>query len=264
GRARALAERGLAGAGAGPGRCALLEVLSDIDLYAGRLQASAATAEELMTLARQTGDVHGVAIAIQNLACAQSYAGRSEQADQALRLPRPADSELSPSDLGWLAYGEGEVVLDRDPQRALPALDRAIALADGVGNRFLGGAARVSASSLRARCGDAAEALAAFAAVIDHWRLQGDLVHQLTTLRNLAVLLQRVDAAPEAAELLGAVDAAPLAPTFGPEAARLAVVRDWVITSLGETPAQRLRAIGAARTVAQAADAASLHLARLR
>ncbi|MGH3910717.1 MAG: ATP-binding protein, partial [Pseudonocardiaceae bacterium] len=263
-RARELAERGLVAAGSGPQRCAPLEVLSDIHLYAGRLAASAAAARELLALSRIAGDAHGIVIAIQNLACAESYAGRPEQAERVLCTERPPDAELCPSDRGWLAYGEGEVVLDRDPSCALPALDRAIALADSVGNRFLGGAARVSACSLRSRCGDAAEALAAFAAVIEHWRRQGDLVHQLTTLRNLAVLLQRVDAAPEAAELLGTVDAATLAPTFGAEAARLAVVRDWVVSALGETTAQRYREAGATRTVGAAADTALAHLARLR
>jgi tetratricopeptide (TPR) repeat protein len=264
GRASELVERGLAAAGPGPQRCLPLEVLSDISLYAGRLTDSAAAARELLELSRAAGDAHGVVIAIQNLACAEAYAGSPERADRALLTEHPPDAELSPSDLGWLAYGEGEVVLDRDPQRALPALDRAIALGDSVGNRFLSGAARVSACSLRSRCGDAAEALAAFAAVIEHWRGQGDLVHQLTTLRNLAVLLQRVDAAPEAAELLGAVDAATLAPTFGAEAARLAVVRDWLVRRLGETDALRRRQAGAARTVSSAADVALDHLAGLR
>ncbi|MGH4013209.1 MAG: BTAD domain-containing putative transcriptional regulator [Pseudonocardiaceae bacterium] len=262
-RARELVERALAVAGSGAQRCAPLEMLGDIDLYAGRLDASASTAQELLAVARRAGDAHGIVIAIQNWACAEAYAGRAERAERVLRTERPAEAELSPSDVGWIAYGEGEVVLDRDPQRALPALDRAIALADSVGNRFLGGAARLSACSLRARCGDAAEALDAFAGVIDHWRRQGDRVHQLTTLRNLVVLLQRVGAAPEAAELLGAVDAATLAPTFGVEAARLAVVRDWVVPALGEQGAQRHRQTGAARTVAEAADVALQHLATL-
>ncbi|MGH3932248.1 MAG: hypothetical protein ACRDTF_19985, partial [Pseudonocardiaceae bacterium] len=217
-----------------------------------------------LAVAGAAADPHGTVVAITNLACAQAYAGHPERAELVLRIERAPDAELAPSDLGWLAYTEGEIVLDRDPQRALPALDRAIALADSVGNRFLGGAARLSACSLRSRCGDAADALAAFAAVIDHWRRRGDLVHQLTTLRNLAVLLQRVGAAAEAAELLGAVDTATLAPTFGAEAARLAVVRDWVFAVLGETAARRHQEAGAARDVGAAADVALEHLAALK
>lgn len=258
-----LAERALAATGSGVSRCRPLEVLSDIHLYAGRLDASATTSRELLAVAQAAGDAHGIVVAILNLACAEAYAGRPARAERALRVERPSDAELAPSDRGWLAYGEGEVVLDRDPQRALPALDRAITLADSVGNRFLGGAARVSACSLRSRCGDAAEALAAFAGTVAHWRRHGDLVHQLTTLRNLTVLLQRVGAAPEAAELLGAVDAATLAPTFGAEAARLSAVRDWVLATLGEADARRRRAAGAARSVAEAADVASAQLAQL-
>ncbi|MGQ0772857.1 MAG: BTAD domain-containing putative transcriptional regulator [Pseudonocardiales bacterium] len=263
-RAQELAERALASARSDPERILPLDVLTDVHLYAGRLDDCTAVSRQLLAVSGAAADLHGTVVAITNLACVQAYAGRPEQAERLLATERPADAELAPSDRGWLAYTEGEVVLDRDPQRALPALDRAIALADSVGNRFLGGAARLSACSLRSRCGDAAEALAAFAAVIDHWRRQGDLVHQLTTLRNLVVLFQRVGAAAEAAELLGAVDAATLSPTFGTEAARLAVVRDWVRTALGEAAAQRHRSIGATRDVGAAADVALTHLATLK
>jgi hypothetical protein len=49
-------------------------------------------------------------------------------------------------------------------------------------------------------------ALSQFAEVIDHWAKLADNTHQLTTLRNLAVLLRRASAPQAAAELLGALE----------------------------------------------------------
>jgi hypothetical protein len=60
----------------------------------------------------------------------------------------------------------------------------------------------------------------------------GDHTHQLTTLRNLAVLLQRANAATAAAELLGTLERDES--TYGDEAERLAAVRAWVVEQLGE------------------------------
>ena len=166
------------------------------------------------------------------------------------------DLVLGPSDRAWLRYGEGEVVLDRDPARALAALDEAVALGDSVGNRYVSGVARVSATSLAARAGHVDTALRSFLEVIEHWRGQGDQPHQLTTLRNLVVLLQRLDLPVEAAELLGAVEGGDVAPTFGEEAARLQAARTWVTERLAPGEVERRLAVGAARTVDDAAVAA--------
>ncbi len=248
-----LVDRAVAAAGAAPERRRPLEVRGDLEAYAGRLDASAEAARQVWEAARAAGDPRDEVAGVITEALAHGYAGRFEQAERLLAGYTPA-TPLAPSDTGWLAFTEGEVVLDRDPDRALPALDRAIVLADSVGNRFLGGVARVSACSLRSRCGDRDEAITAFVAVIEHWRGHGDLVHQLTTLRNFAVLLQRVDTPVEAAELLGAVDAPGTAPTFGAEAGRLDQVRSWVTETLGPSRARRHGEIGRARTVPQAAE----------
>ena len=255
GRARQLAERGVAAAGTAPERVYPLEILSDVHLYEGRLDASATAASEALSASRESGDPHFLVASTIGLALPVAYAGRPDAAAEVLRgeLDR---RELAPSDRGWLAYGEGEVVLDRDPDRALAALDEAITLADGVGNRYLGGVARVSACSLRARAGDPDEALGAFASVIEHWRGQSTLKHQLTTLRNLVVLLGRMGAIPEAAELLGSVQGDAVAPTYGEEATRLAEVRVRLVSALGHGEASRRLAAGGRRSVDQAAVAA--------
>ena len=260
--ARDLAERGCALAPAAADRAFPLLALADVHFYEGRLGASAAAAREALDAARRAADSTAEVAARANLALAEGYRGRYDRAEEALAR-EPGDAELAPSDEGWLAYAEGEVVLDRDPARALVALDRAAALAASVGNRYLEGVARVSACSLRARTGEPQEALAAFASVIEHWRRQRALKYQLTTLRNLVVLLQRLGVAPEAAELLGTVQADTVAPTFGDEAARLADAQAWVTSALGPHEAGRRLGAGAARTVDDAATAALGWLSRL-
>ena len=261
GRARQLAERGVAAAGTAPERAYPLEVLADVHLYDGRLEASATAAQEALMASRESGDLHCLVAGTIGLALPRAYDGRTDAAEQVLKIDIDR-RELGPSDRGWLAYGEGEVVLDRDPAQALAALDRAITLADSVGNRYLGGVARVSACSLRARAGDPHEAVGAFTSVIEHWRGQSTLKHQLTTLRNLTVLLERMGAVSEAAELLGSVQGDAVAPSYGEEAARLEEVRSRLVRGLGHGEATRRLSAGAARSVDQAAVVALEWLGR--
>ncbi|MDQ3944281.1 MAG: transcriptional regulator, partial [Actinomycetota bacterium] len=250
-QAQGLAERGASVAGSAVEALYALEVLADVHLYAGRLDQSSEAARRMLAAAEEVGDAHAAMSARANLALAAAYGGRFGEAEAA--LGGSWEAPPAPSDHGWLAYAEGEVILDRDPVRALALLDRAVMLADSVGNRYLGGVARVSACSLRARVGDPGEAIGAFAAVIDHWRRQAARTHQLTTLRNLVGLLSRIGSARQAAQLLGAVENDRVAPTFGEEAARLAAARRWVMESLGHDEAGRCLAAGAALSLDDAA-----------
>ena len=119
-----------------------------------------------------------------------------------------------------------------DPNRALAHYADAVAAARTVHNRYIEGAAIVSACSLQARVGDPDEALDAFAEAIHHWLRLASTAQQLTTLRNLAVLFQRLDAPEPLAELLGAVDRGDV-PTYGEEAGRLSAAREWAEAKLG-------------------------------
>jgi predicted ATPase/DNA-binding SARP family transcriptional activator len=230
------------------------EILSDTHLLTGELDEARAVAEAGYDAATAAGDMHGVVVSVISRALASAYGGDVDEAMASL-ADAPERSRLGPSDQAWLCYAEGETLLDRDIERAVDLHDRAVALADSVGNRYLSGVARVSATSLRARAGDPLDSLEAFAAVIEHWRGQATGPHLLTTLRNLVVLLQRVDAVEEAAELLGSVESSEASPTFGEEAARLDIAHAWVIDRLGETEAQRRMAIGASRSADDAAVA---------
>jgi tetratricopeptide (TPR) repeat protein len=231
------------------------DILSDVLLSSGRLEDSVAAARRILVEAEAAGDASGVVIGYINQAIAAAYAGRFDEAEALWHRSRDA-GPAAPSDHGWVAYTEGEVVLDRDPTRALDALDRAVALADSAGNRFLGGVARVSACSLRARVGDPDGAREAFAGVVEYWRRRGSRLQQLTTLRNLVVLLERVGSSGEAAALLGAVEASATASPYGDEAIRLDGLRRRLIEALGADEAERRLAAGGRLTVDEAALAA--------
>ncbi|MEX5632909.1 AfsR/SARP family transcriptional regulator [Parafrankia sp. FMc2] len=243
--AEACAQRGRLIAGDAPERRFALELLSDIASYRGRIGEAVDHGWELVAASRSCGDRHTEVAGLLNIMIAHAYAGNAGNAEagRAVSTQTP-EGPLAPSDLGWLAYGEAELILDRDPARCLGLLDRAIALADGAGNAFLGGVARVSAVSVRARCADPVEAVEAFAQVLRDWREQHALTHLLTTLRNLVVLFQRLDRPRSAARLLGAVTARASKPSFGAEAAMLSAVSSWVDEVLGFEAAARERAHG--------------------
>ena len=162
---------------------------------------------------------------------------------------------LSPSGRGWVAYATGELCQAHDPHSALAHYDEAVAVARTVHNRYLEGAAIVSACSLRARVGNPRRALDAFAEAIRHWVRLASTAQQLTTLRNLAVLFQRLEAPEPLAELLGAVDRGDV-PSYGEEAGRLDAAREWAREKLGQQRFTELTVAGAVQDVTAAATTA--------
>jgi hypothetical protein len=79
-----------------------------------------------------------------------------------------------------------------------------------------------------------------------HWQRGGALTQLWLTLRNLVELLARLGAYEPAAVLLGACNASTAAPpSYGPEADRLAVVVDTLVSSLGERGFAHAKARGA-------------------
>ena len=85
----------------------------------------------------------------------------------------------------------------------------------------------------------------------------------VTTLRNLVVLLARLGAAEETAELAGSVASDAVGPTYGDEAARLAEARAWAEDRLGAPRFARHTARGAARSAVEAGAVAAEWIERL-
>jgi hypothetical protein len=121
----------------------------------------------------------------------------------------------------------------------------------------------VSASSLQARTGAPEAALAAFGRVIEHWRRETTVSFLVTTLRNLVVLLARLGAAEETAELAGAVASDTAGPTYGDEAARLVEAQAWAEDQLGAARFAKHAARGAARSVVATGAVAAERIERL-
>lgn len=247
-------------------RLPALELLTDTALYDGRLPDALDTGAQLLALATRTADAHYLAMAVSSISLAHAYGGDVTAATRTLETGAGlfVDATPAPSDEGWLAYAAGEVAAEADPAVAIRHLDRAVALADGAGDTYLGGVARVSATSVRARTGDPGSELDAFADVTRWWLERGDTPHLVTTLRNLLDVLVALGADELAAELWGAVGDDRLARTYGVERERLTRAR----RTLGRrVPADVLGdrvATGAARDAADAARAALATLADLR
>jgi predicted ATPase len=221
------------------------EALADIAMYQGDLARCRALGCQLRDLGEQMGDRHAVALGYVDETLALAYGGDCVGALELLgQLDR---SGYAPSDLAWFHYVEGEALASDDPDRAVAAFEAAIELADGVGNRFLGGVARVSATSVHARAADPTRALHAFARLIEDWQRHGNLTHLVTSLRNLTELFVRVGAHETAGQLLGALQASQLKRSYGDEARRLADAQTSLERALGHRHLERSMALGRGR-----------------
>uniref|UniRef100_UPI0028F0F745 hypothetical protein n=1 Tax=uncultured Cellulomonas sp. TaxID=189682 RepID=UPI0028F0F745 len=228
-------------------RMAALEVVGDVALYDGRLDDAAVTGAQIAELARSHDDPHYLMAGLSYPVLCSSYGGRYDEAREWLARTRAELArfpDLGPSIVGNLAYCAGEIEIEHRPSAALAHLERAAELAERAGSTFLGGIARVSASSVRARHGNPAEALAAFDEVVRWWLVRADRTHLVTTLRNLVDLLARVGADPAAAELWGAVVSGGGSVSYGAERARLDVAREHLEHRLGADRFAELADVG--------------------
>ncbi|MFW6205005.1 MAG: BTAD domain-containing putative transcriptional regulator [Actinomycetota bacterium] len=253
-RALELAERGLAAASAGdhPGRLVLLEVQAHIALWEGRLDDCIALTDRAARLAADPYDL--LPWTVQALALA--YAGRTEEAIAAAEHARShADRLGNPTMMALARYSVAEALLDRDPDAAAPVLDRVIELAGPVRSRVVLGVAGVSATALRARHGDPADALRSSAAVLELWAQTDDWTHLGVGLRSLAELFARVGADRAAAVLLGAVlDGGTGPPVYGADAERLAELAAALEDRLGARDLAAARSRGRSMAAAEVLD----------
>ncbi|MDC7121386.1 winged helix-turn-helix domain-containing protein [Cellulomonas fimi] len=256
------ARRALATADDPVDRMHALEALADAALFEGELDDAAALGDALAGLATRTGAPHLVGVGHSYRVLRLAYTGGTAAARDALARCRDAvdaaaaaASPPGPTTAGWLAFLEGEVEADADPDAALTALRTARDLAAAGGNRYLGGVARSAATALLARHGDPAAVHDDVAEVLRWWREAGDRTHLVTTLRNLLVLLARAGDDAGAATLWGTVVAAHGVPAaYGTERDRLDGLRSTLVGRLGADRFAVLVARGAARTPEQAAD----------
>jgi tetratricopeptide (TPR) repeat protein len=249
------AERALRGADPRAAAVAL-EALADIAMYQGDLSRCRSLGRRLRDVGGDAGDDHAVALGQVDQALALAYGGDPGAALDV--LGRCERSGHAPSDQAWFHYAEGEAHARADPDLAVAAFEAAIELADGVGNRFLGGVARVSAASVYGRSADPDRALRAFPRLIADWQRRGNLTHLVTSLRNVVELFVRVGAHDAAAQLVGALHGGDLKGSYGDEARRLAHARTSLERALGAALLQQFMAQGEGKDLTWA-SALALH-----
>ncbi len=207
----------------------LLETLGDIMLASGNLDRAVELGGELARAAEAVDDPHFVVMG----ACAGALAhGYSERPDEGLALVTELHAD-APTDRAWIDYTVAELTAAREPDVAAHLFGRAVEAADSVDNRFLSGVARVSLSSVRADHGEPTGSVNDLIDAINHWRQRGMHAYLMTSLRNLIVLLDRLEQPELIAPLTGAVDAGSRVPTFGVEEQRLAAVAEHARQALG-------------------------------
>jgi hypothetical protein len=114
----------------------------------------------------------------------------------------------SPTALAQADYARAISLQAADPPRALALFERSVEHAEAVGNRWIRAFALTESLWIRARHGEAADALARYRDVVDTWYRGGDWANQRLSLRYVLALLERVGRDEAAATLYGALEQA--------------------------------------------------------
>lgn len=239
------------------------EVLGELHVYCGDLDRSIAEFLRAEALAQEANEEFTRLNARISRAIALGYADAGHEARVLIDDVRGAACAVGLRLIeAWCDYAAGELLNDTEPEPALELVERSLRAADAAGWRMLAGAARLTASSLRTRAADPADAVDGFRQLIEHWRDMGDHTHQWTTLRNLVGLLTRLGQDEPAARLIGAVNHRAPVPTFGTEEARLGQAMATIHARLGPHADELIRA-GSDDDLAAALDLALMALRRI-
>ena len=200
-----------------------LEALAEVATFRGELALAVDLYTRAYDLSAGHGDYLDATWDAVGAAAAYAYSGRQEEASRLADQARAAADRCgSPSALALVSWVSGEIAIGTSPGQARHHLQRAVALAEAAGSRFVDGLSRVTLATLDARHGDAAVALGHYERAIREWQQAGAWTPLWVTLRTLVELLARAGAWNDAAALYGAVTAASNgAPPFGSDATRL-------------------------------------------
>jgi len=256
--AQDLARRALADAADDQTRCRALEALADCALFQGNLEGARDWSSQLVTVAVRAREKYYEAVGRYVVVMSLAYGGqhdaaRSHRAELDGRFARGA---VSPTLQSWMAYLQGETLLDADPATASAAFSRAIELADAAGSTYVGGVARVSAITLRSRTAATPEVLPLYVDVIERWLDAGSWSYLLTTMRNLVPTLTELGEYVAAVQALGAVTRPEQTPTYGLERKRLSAAEDTLRAKLAAADFGHHHAVGSARDLAASGRAA--------
>ena len=216
--------------------------------FGGDLDGARRHARIAHDLAVAAGDPEVAATALCDLALSAAYAGDHDESRRcADALAALVARTGSVTGRAWLAYTRGECGAERGDPDATRHLREAVATAEEANLSFLAGVARHTLLTSAARTADdpAAE-LAAFGALLDHWRTAGAWAQLWMAIRALAETLSRLGRHRDAVLLLGALAASPRATrVYGSDSARVDAVERAARAALGDGFAP-LHAAGAA------------------
>ena len=200
-----------------------LEALAEVATFRGELAAAVDLYARAYDLSIGHGDYLDAAWDAVGASAAYAYGGRVEEASRLADQARAAADRCgSPSALALVSWVSGEIAIGTSPGQARHHLQRAIALAESAGSRFVDGLSRVALATLDARHGDATVALGHYEQAIREWQQAGAWTPMWVTIRTLVELLTQAGAYHDAAVLYGAVTSASNgAPPFGADADRL-------------------------------------------
>ncbi len=229
-------------------RASALDTLANLGLYEGDLDEVHVHGAALRDLGRSHDDPFIWMLGANSSSLAWAYAGDVERARATLRDDRPI-GDLAPTIRAWLDYADAEAALAAgDVDDALVAVERAIRVGESVRSGFVVSVAQVTRLSALSKAGDVDAAVAAFVPALRQYRFTHDVTHVVTALRNVVVLLARLERDQVACELLGALDTSAGSDSYGDELADLAEARrtmeqrngsaavaTWIATGSGQS-----------------------------
>jgi ATP/maltotriose-dependent transcriptional regulator MalT len=243
----------VAAAASGRLRAIALEVLADVALYEGDLNAVRRAAEELRRLGADLGDAHVAAFAAIDHSLARTYGGDPDTALADLEVDLGL---LSPTDAAWLAYARGEALSAACDPGAAGQYREAIELGSPVGSRFVISVALTSLATDLTRCGDLGGALAVYGDALTAFRRHGNHTHATTAMRNLVGLLADLGDDRGAVVLGAATSHEGGRTSYGAEATLIAGALEAVRRRVGEADFARWSAEGRGLDVGQSLQTA--------
>lgn len=187
------------------------DVLADTALSEGDPASALSYYRAQVDVARATGDLPRLVWVLYQITIANDFLGTPEAGlPAAQQAAKVAERTANPSTLAMACCAMGRVLKNTDPERALMWFDEAIEHAAPVQNNWLTGIARMEAAATRALHADPAAAAREFIEVLDHWAKAGPGTgsQHWFTMRFVALLLERLGADDDAAELHRAIVAA--------------------------------------------------------
>lgn len=227
-----------------------LDSRSDIALAVGDFDEAMRLSRKGYEMSNAAGRWGDTTMGACGMVLAAAYAG--QPADHLVAVAhRAATRARWPSWTALTRFCEAEVLAERDPRRALAALEEAVRLATPLDNRIILGISMTVDTAVRGRNGPLdRETVDRSCRALEYWMRSGNEHLFLTCLRNLVPLLERFGASTELVELVAATSATDAA--HGAEATRVDSGLEQARLGLGESAYARAWAAGAGRTPVEA------------